>query len=518
MLQNSDPGAHHAIFAAAGVALFSNTYMKSAAISAAVIAGLEGGPLEIKSMVSICEYFLTNSERDDNDAKEHMKIARTAQINFSAAILPQISAYRIANEKFFTDYIGVSAPRLLVLIDIIATVAQTWRKRNLDGMAAVNFNALVLKYQKDPASVIEKFVAPSRRAQESAFSPAAYRKGQIQNQNLYSSGQQNQNPYNKQLPTYKHGQNQRTQCLACRSVSHTEETCFAKTKLATWQCSICKGVGRIQALPDFAQRGPQIGHCKAGDLPRGKARLLAGGPAPQGWPGPQGWPLGRGAGGEAARDHFKRTADGEVVAVGSGGDFYSSASCAGDEAADTFDLDMSPSDPKPRSPSISAFAALDPITSKHQSCTRVSVLESCATAAELTDPSTQIGLIYGKHATVEIPNSLHVPDTERPLINFSDLHNTGSISLRRDHCSIHLPEGTLVLRRIIGETTLPIAIRQAPSTLLRKPWHREPEPTSQSSSIAHESIQTHPIHPNPSIPIRFHPIPLDKKTRTAAYL
>ncbi|KAJ1629871.1 hypothetical protein T492DRAFT_1117525 [Pavlovales sp. CCMP2436] len=99
MLQNSDPGAHHAIFAAAVIALFSNTYMKSAAILAAVIAGLDGGPLEFKSMVSICEYLvLTNSERDDNDTTEHIKIARTAQINFSAAILPQISAYRIASE------------------------------------------------------------------------------------------------------------------------------------------------------------------------------------------------------------------------------------------------------------------------------------------------------------------------------------------------------------------------------------------------------------------------------------
>ncbi|KAJ1639703.1 hypothetical protein T492DRAFT_856339 [Pavlovales sp. CCMP2436] len=224
MLQNSDPGAYHAIYAAAVVALFSNTYMKSAAISAAVIAGLEGGALKFKSM---------------------------------------ISAYRIASEKFFTGRLHRR----------IATLAQTWRKRNLDGMTAVDFNALVLKYQKDLASVIEKFVAPSRRAQESAFSAAAYRtgqiqnqnplssgqnqrgqnqnhysSGQIQNQNLYSSSQQNQNPYHKQLPTYKHGQNQKTQCLACESVGHTEETCFAQTKLATWQCSICKGVGHISKL------------------------------------------------------------------------------------------------------------------------------------------------------------------------------------------------------------------------------------------------------------------------------
>ncbi|KAJ1628338.1 hypothetical protein T492DRAFT_875300 [Pavlovales sp. CCMP2436] len=62
--------------------------------------------------------------------------------------------------------------------------------------------------------------------------------------------------------------------------------------------------------------------------------------------------------------------------------------------------------------------------------------------------------LYGQHIQLQIPNSLHVPDIERPLINLPDLHQAGAIELRQDHFTIRLPEATLVLHRQIGETTL----------------------------------------------------------------
>ncbi|KAJ1630126.1 hypothetical protein T492DRAFT_1144753 [Pavlovales sp. CCMP2436] len=189
---NSDPGAHHSIFAAAAVALFSNTYMKSAAISAAVIAGLEGGPLEFKSMRGRRQRHYEAHEnrahgtdqfqRGDPPADLGVPHREREVLNSAPRLLVFTDIAYFARSSLSNSGLEVS---MIAMITIqIATLAHTWRKRNLDGMAAVDFNALVLKYQKDLASVIEKFVAPSRRAHESAFSAAAYRTGQIQNQNL----------------------------------------------------------------------------------------------------------------------------------------------------------------------------------------------------------------------------------------------------------------------------------------------------------------------------------------------
>jgi transposase InsO family protein len=180
--------------------------------------------------------------------------------------------------------------------------------------------------------------------------------------------------------------------------------------------------------------------------------------------------------------------------------------------------------------------------------TRVTVLDTCVPASELTDPQTTSGLldigascsmfasksffgtdytplkpgsvrirvaesgryiqaagigtasplilnsVYGKHIIADIPNSLHVPDLERPLINFPDMHDTGAITLRPDHYSVHLPEHTIVLHRQLGETTLPIRIRPAAARHPRKPARtNHPVSTSQNSPFtAH--------NPHPGLP------------------
>jgi hypothetical protein len=99
--------------------------------------------------------------------------------------------------------------------------------------------------------------------------------------------------------------------------------------------------------------------------------------------------------------------------------------------------------------------------------------------------------IYGKHIIADIPNSLHEPDLERPLINFPGMHDTGAITLRPDHYLVQLPEHTIVMHRQRSETTLPIHIRPAAARHPRTPARTNHlECTSQTSPF-----QAHNPHP-----------------------